>query len=89
MVTSSGDKLLEEDAVQAYKDYLFPRTSILTPNKKEAEWLCGKELNEGNIEECCIQVPELIQKYMRIGCGIVVSMPLIIMLAMTLTHVRK
>ena len=52
MVTSSGDKLLEEDAVQAYKDYLFPRASILTPNKKEAEWLCGKELNEGNIEEC-------------------------------------
>ena len=35
MVTSSGDKLLEEDVVQAYKDYLFPRTSILTPNKKE------------------------------------------------------
>ena len=52
MVTSSGDKLLEEDAVQAYKDYLFPRASILTPNKKEAEWLCGKELNEDNIEEC-------------------------------------
>ena len=42
MVTSSGDKLLEEDAVQAYKDYLFPRTSILTPNKKEAECTRGK-----------------------------------------------
>lgn len=41
MVATSGDKLLKEDAIQALKQELLPLASIITPNLKEAEVLCG------------------------------------------------
>ncbi len=41
MVATSGDKLLQDDAVQALKDHLIPLASIITPNLPEAEVLVG------------------------------------------------
>ena len=41
MVATSGDKLLQDDAVQALKDHLVPMASIITPNLPEAEVLAG------------------------------------------------
>ncbi len=41
MVATSGDKLLQDDAVQALKDHLIPLASIITPNLPEAEVLAG------------------------------------------------
>lgn len=36
MIATSGDRLLEDDAVQAIKDRLLPRATIVTPNLPEA-----------------------------------------------------
>ena len=41
MVASSGAKLLEDDAVEALVDRLFPLSAVVTPNLMEAEALAG------------------------------------------------
>ena len=41
MVSTSGARLLREDAVVALRDELIPRALVLTPNLPEAEILCG------------------------------------------------
>ena len=41
MVASSGAKLLEEDAVEALVERLFPLATVVTPNLAEAEALAG------------------------------------------------
>ena len=39
MVAQSGDKLLQDDAIQAIKDHLMPLAEVVTPNIPEAEVL--------------------------------------------------
>ncbi len=46
MVTRNGDKLLQDDAVQALKEYLFPMATVITPNLAEASILLGREVRE-------------------------------------------
>ncbi|MDA0229679.1 MAG: bifunctional hydroxymethylpyrimidine kinase/phosphomethylpyrimidine kinase [Proteobacteria bacterium] len=41
LVAKSGDRLLEENALQAFKARLIPRASVITPNIPEAEVLTG------------------------------------------------
>jgi hydroxymethylpyrimidine/phosphomethylpyrimidine kinase len=41
MVASSGAKLLQDDAVEALVDRLFPLATVVTPNLMEAEALAG------------------------------------------------
>jgi hydroxymethylpyrimidine/phosphomethylpyrimidine kinase len=41
MVASSGAKLLQDDAVEALVDRLFPLATVVTPNLMEAEVLAG------------------------------------------------
>ena len=41
MVASSGDLLLEKNAVSAYKEKIFPLAKIITPNLMEAKVLAG------------------------------------------------
>ena len=41
MVATSGDRLLSPDAVNAYKNELFPRAMLVTPNLPEAAALLG------------------------------------------------
>jgi hydroxymethylpyrimidine/phosphomethylpyrimidine kinase len=45
MIAKGGDRLLEEDAVQAIKTELLPITRILTPNIPEAEVLAGMSIS--------------------------------------------
>jgi hydroxymethylpyrimidine/phosphomethylpyrimidine kinase len=42
MVASSGAKLLQDEAVEALVDRLFPQAAVVTPNLMEAEALAGK-----------------------------------------------
>lgn len=44
MVSTSGARLIGEDAVCALKEYLFPTALILTPNIPEAEILSGEKI---------------------------------------------
>ena len=45
MVTRTGSKLLEENAINAYKKELFPQAEIVTPNIYEAVLLTNKPIN--------------------------------------------
>jgi hydroxymethylpyrimidine/phosphomethylpyrimidine kinase len=44
MVASSGDRLLQDDAVEAYRELLFPLATVLTPNADELGVLAGRKL---------------------------------------------
>ncbi len=41
MVSTSGTKLISDDAVEYMKEKLFPIAALITPNIPEAEVLCG------------------------------------------------
>lgn len=45
MVATSGDKLLQDEAIQTLKDILVPFVRIITPNIPEAEILIGEKIN--------------------------------------------
>jgi hydroxymethylpyrimidine/phosphomethylpyrimidine kinase len=45
MVAQSGDKLLQDDAIQAIKDHLMPLADVLTPNLPEARILLNRDIN--------------------------------------------
>ncbi len=47
MIATSGDTLLNEDAVEVLKTQIIPRALILTPNIPEAETLSGVEICDG------------------------------------------
>ncbi len=44
MVAQSGDKLLQDDAIEAIKEHLMPLAEVVTPNLPEAKVLLGREL---------------------------------------------
>lgn len=44
MISTSGHKLLDDDAIHAMKTFLFPHIDVLTPNKFEAEALLDTKL---------------------------------------------
>jgi hydroxymethylpyrimidine/phosphomethylpyrimidine kinase len=46
MVATSGDRLLDEDAVAAVRDLLVPRARIVTPNLPEAEILTDRPVRD-------------------------------------------
>jgi hydroxymethylpyrimidine/phosphomethylpyrimidine kinase len=46
MVASSGDRLLDDDAVGALRDLLLPRAALVTPNLDEAEILTGRAVRD-------------------------------------------
>jgi hydroxymethylpyrimidine/phosphomethylpyrimidine kinase len=44
MIATSGDRLLEPAAIDAYKDKLFPLATLITPNLHEAALLLGTRI---------------------------------------------
>ncbi len=44
MIATSGDRLVEDDALEALKKDLVPMAEIITPNLPEAEVLSGREI---------------------------------------------
>lgn len=48
MVATSGDALLKDDAIDALRNELFPRATLLTPNLPEAEALTGYSIRTEN-----------------------------------------
>jgi hydroxymethylpyrimidine/phosphomethylpyrimidine kinase len=45
MVAQSGDKLLQEEAIEALKKHLIPMATVVTPNLPEAEVLLGRDID--------------------------------------------
>lgn len=46
MIASTGDPLLEEAAVSAYRDRLFPLATVMTPNLDELQYLTGEVIRD-------------------------------------------
>lgn len=46
MVATSGAKLIEDDAIEALKESLFPLARVITPNIPEAEIISGSSLSD-------------------------------------------
>ncbi|MGF1656074.1 MAG: bifunctional hydroxymethylpyrimidine kinase/phosphomethylpyrimidine kinase [Verrucomicrobiales bacterium] len=46
MVASSGDPLLEPDAVEFYQNAIFPIATLVTPNRDEAQVLWGRTIQD-------------------------------------------
>ncbi len=61
MVATSGDKLLQDDAVQSLKQTLIPLARIITPNLPEAEILLNKTITSQ--EELPQFARELAEKF--------------------------
>ena len=58
MVSSSGDRLFEDDAVEAIRERLLPLATIITPNLRAAEVLLDRKLTSW--EEIRAGVEELV-----------------------------
>jgi hydroxymethylpyrimidine/phosphomethylpyrimidine kinase len=61
MVASSGDPLLQSDAVRAYEEELLPLADLITPNLDEAAVLLGRRV--ASRREMMPAAQELRQKY--------------------------
>ena len=64
MVATSGDPLLQADAVATLRDVLIPRCCVITPNIPEAEILLGEEIRFSD------QLPEAAVSLARFGTSV-------------------
>ncbi len=62
MVTRNGDKLLQDDAVTALKEQLFPMATLITPNIAEASILLDRKIHERS------QMAEACRDLAALGC---------------------
>jgi hydroxymethylpyrimidine/phosphomethylpyrimidine kinase len=57
MIASTGDPLLEPDAIDAYCELLFPLATVITPNLPEAETLLGEKItDEAALESAALRL---------------------------------
>jgi thiamine-phosphate diphosphorylase len=62
MISTSGSKLLEDDAIEAMIQHIFPLADVVTPNKFEAEALLGRKLSTP------ADVEEGARDFLKLGC---------------------
>jgi len=60
MVATSGDKLLNDDAIESLKSFL-PKVRLITPNIPEAELLIGHKIDITNLERSAKELSDLYQ----------------------------
>ncbi|RPJ55590.1 MAG: bifunctional hydroxymethylpyrimidine kinase/phosphomethylpyrimidine kinase [Acidobacteria bacterium] len=60
MVSTGGDRLIREDAIDLLKNCLFPRALVVTPNLQEAEVLVGARIaNQSELREAALAIHRL------------------------------
>jgi len=68
--STSGHTLIQDDAIDAMKKYLFPLADLLTPNRPEAEILTGIKLtNEDSVRKAAISLLDMGAKAVLIKGG--------------------
>jgi hydroxymethylpyrimidine/phosphomethylpyrimidine kinase len=68
MVATSGDALLQHDAIALYRERLFPLATLVTPNLDEVRTLLGRSI--GNLQEMRLAGQELSAAY---GCAFLIK----------------
>ena len=68
MISTSGSKLLKEDAMETLKNKLLPLATLITPNIPEAETLIKKKIS--NKKEMLKSAKELYKRY---GCFVLIK----------------
>jgi hydroxymethylpyrimidine/phosphomethylpyrimidine kinase len=56
MVATSGDRLIDEAAVEAVRDQLLPRATLITPNVPEAEALTGGKVEDMETQQAAAEM---------------------------------
>lgn len=71
MVATSGDKLIQDEAIQAIREKLIPLTTIVTPNLPEATELTDNHqvIKNSSLEEMAQTIHNLGAKYVLIKGG--------------------
>jgi len=68
MVAKSGDKLLQDDAVDALRELLVPHATIITPNLPEASVFLGRSIQEqAEMKKACLDLAKLGPKAVLSG----------------------
>lgn len=67
MVATSGDPLLEKEAVASLREVLIPRSRIITPNIPEAEILLGKKIRTQD------ELPDAAIELSRLGASVMLK----------------
>ena len=68
MVATSGAVLIEDSAVNALIERLFPLSTLITPNIPEAQILCGKKINDKSEME--LAAADIYDKF---GCAVLLK----------------
>ena len=70
MVAKSGDKLLQEEAIESLKTHLLPLATVITPNLPEAEVLIGQSIDSLEaMKKAVVQLTQLTQGYILLKGG--------------------
>jgi hydroxymethylpyrimidine/phosphomethylpyrimidine kinase len=70
MAAQSGDRLLQEEAVEAVKTHLMPMATVVTPNVPEAEILLGSPIrNTADMERAARNLAEFHSKSILVKGG--------------------
>lgn len=68
MISTSGSRLLREDAIESLMTRILPRAAVITPNRMEAELLTGMTIRTlGDMESAAKLCRE------KFGCGFVIK----------------
>ncbi len=67
MVATSGDPLLQADAVATLRDELIPRARVITPNIPEAELLLGEKIDSQEA------LPDAARELARMGASVLLK----------------
>ena len=68
LVSSTGTRLLEDDATDHYIRYIVRRSSVVTPNILEAEWLSGMHIDGVEAaEEAAVRIAR------EMGCSVIIK----------------
>ena len=70
MVSTSGHRLLQPDAVDALRNNLMPKALLITPNIPEAEVLLGMEIStQSQLDNCARQLSEIAGNSVLLKAG--------------------
>jgi hydroxymethylpyrimidine/phosphomethylpyrimidine kinase len=70
MISTSGSRLLNDDAVDSLKTKLFPLADIITPNLHEAEALCGFPIETTTqMVKAAVQISTMVKGWVLIKGG--------------------